>query len=244
MFRRKRNTEEGLKPDATAESRPLGRVKRWGMLAVLIAVSLAIGVSIYIFAPKFSGGLEHYGYLGAFLLTLICSATILFPTPGFIVIFAMVVNPVFSWPLVALAAAVGGGLGESTAYFAGYGGNVIIAPEKSKRYKRAMEWTRRYGGVGIFLFSLAPFLPFDLAGLAAGAMRYPFWKFLTATLAGRLIRSFTECYLVYLGWGIWSSVLEFLSTLAWWVWVIVALCAIAIMGGIIVAIWWRKRARA
>ncbi len=244
MFRQKRNTEEGLEPDAAAESRPLGRVKRWGMLAVLIAVSIAIGASIYVFVPQFSGRFVNYGYLGAFLLTLVCSATILFPTPGFIVIFAMVVNPVFSWPLVALAAGVGGGLGESTAYFVGYGGDVIIAPEQSKRYKRAMEWTRRYGGVGIFLFSLAPFLPFDLAGLAAGAMRYPFWKFLTATLAGRLIRAFTECYLVYLGWGIWSSVLEFLSTLAWWVWVIVALGVVAITVGIIVAIWWRKRAKA
>lgn len=243
MFRRKRNTEEGLEPDTTAESGPRRRVGRWVLLAVLIAVSLAIGISILRFSPE-PGELDKYGYLGAFLLTLICSATILFPTPGFIVIFAMVVNPVFSWPLVALAAAVGGGLGESTAYFAGYGGKVIIAPEKSKRYKRAMEWTRRYGGITIFLFSLAPFLPFDLAGLAAGAMRYPFWKFLTATLAGRLIRSFVECYLFYLGWRIWPAFSGFLGTLAWWGWVIIGICTMTIIGGIIVAIWWRKRERA
>ena len=243
MFRRKRDTEEGLEPDATAGFGPRRRAGRWILLAVLVVVSLGIGLGIYIFSPHVAE-LAKYGYLGAFLLTLVCSATILFPTPGFIVIFAMVVSPAFSWPLVALAAGAGGGLGESTAYFAGYGGNVIIAPEQWKKYRRAEEWTRRYGGIAIFLFSLAPFLPFDVAGLAAGAMRYPFWKFLTATLAGRLIRSFVECYLFYLGWLIWPVFCGFVGTLAWWGWVIIGLCAVAIIGGIIVAIWWRKRAKA
>ncbi len=231
-----------MEPDAATDSRLLGRVWKWVLLIVIIVVSLAIGFSVYIFSPHFVQ-LAKYGYLGAFLLTLVCSATILFPTPGFIIIFAMVVSPAFSWPLVALAAGVGGGLGESTAYLAGYGGNVIIAPEQSKRYNRAAEWTRRYGGIAIFLFSLAPFLPFDLAGLAAGAMRYPFWKFLVATLAGRLLRSFIECYLFYLGWGIWPDVWAFVSTLSWWAWVIFGLCAVVIIGGIIAAIWWRKRAK-
>ncbi len=110
MFRRKRNTEEGLEPGATAGFWSLGRAGRWILLAVLVVVSLGIGLGIYIFSPHVAE-LAKYGYLGAFLLTLVCSATILFPTPGFIVIFAMVVSPAFSWALVALAAGVGGGLG-------------------------------------------------------------------------------------------------------------------------------------
>ena len=39
----------------------------------------------------------------------------------------------------------------------------------------------------------------DLAGIAAGALRFPFRKFLLACFAGRLPRSFIEAYL---GWWI------------------------------------------
>lgn len=213
------------------------------MLVVLVVVSLGIGYAIFALSPRL-GEFVKYGYLGAFLVTLICSATIFFPTPGFIVVFAMVVSPAFSWPLVALAAGVGGGLGESTAYLAGFGGNVIVAPTEWKRYKRAEEWTRRYGGVAVFLFSLAPFLPFDLAGIAAGAMRYPFWRFLVATLAGRLIRSFSECYLVYLGWSMLPGVGRFLAALGWWAWVVISAGAVAIIAAVVGVLWWRRRARA
>ena len=55
----------------------------------------------------------------------------------------------------------------------------------------------RYGGVAIFLFALVPGLIFDLIAIAAGAVRFPFWKFFLASFAGRLPRSFLEAYL---GW--------------------------------------------
>ena len=38
----------------------------------------------------------------------------------------------------------------------------------------------------IFVFSLVPFF-FDLAGIAAGALRFPFWKFLLVCWLGRTI---------------------------------------------------------
>jgi len=126
----------------------------------------------------------------------------------------------------------GGALGESTAYIAGYGGAAIITHQQSKWYARAENWMRRYGSATIFVFALTP-LPFDVAGIAAGALRFPFWKFLLATLAGRLPRSLLECYLAYLGW-------EVLGELAWWIWVIIGVCIAVIMGGIII-IWWRQR---
>lgn len=215
---------------------------RWLLLGALVVVSLGIAFTIYWFSPRLAE-FARYGYLGAFLITLICSATIFFPTPGFIVVFAMVVSPAFSWPLVALAAAVGGGLGESTAYLAGYGGNVIVVPEQWERYRRAEEWTRRYGGVAVFLFSLAPFLPFDLAGIVAGAMRYPFWKFLVATLSGRLIRSFSECYLIYLGWLALPAVGRFLGALDWWAWVLMVTGIVVIAAGVAALVVGGKRAK-
>ena len=61
---------------------------------------------------------------------------------------------------------------------------------------------KRYGSGTIFVFALAPFLPFDLAGIAAGTLRFPFWKFFAATFAGRMLRAFIEVYLV---WAIFPS---------------------------------------
>ena len=58
---------------------------------------------------------------------------------------------------------------------------------------------KRYGGGTIFLLALVPFIPFDLAGIAAGTLRFSFWKFFLACFAGRLIRALIE---TYLSWAI------------------------------------------
>lgn len=58
---------------------------------------------------------------------------------------------------------------------------------------------KQHGSVTLALFAFMPFLLFDLPGIAAGALRFPFWKFLLACFAGRLPRSFIESYL---GWWI------------------------------------------
>ncbi|MBA7467165.1 hypothetical protein ES707_02369 [subsurface metagenome] len=210
----------------------LSGTKRWLLLAV-IAVSIALLCYAIFRLTTYFEGFEQYGYLGAFLIAFISSITIFFPIPGIVVILAIAANPAFNWSLVALAAGIGGALGEFTAYLAGYGGAVIIAPEQSRWYKRAENWMRRYGSATIFIFSLT-WLPFDVVGIAAGALRFPFWKFLLATLAGRLPRTFLECYLAYLGW-------EVLGGLAWWIWVIIGVGVTVTIGGIII-IWRRQRA--
>jgi len=210
----------------------LSGTKRRLLLAFIVVLIALLCYAIFRLTPYFEG-FEQYGYLGAFLIAFISSITIFFPIPGIVVILAIAANPAFNWALVALAAGIGGALGEFTAYLAGYGGAVVIAPEQSRWYKRAENWMRRYGSATIFVFSLT-WLPFDIVGIAAGALRFPFWKFLLATLAGRLPRSLLECYLAYLGW-------EVLGGLAWWIWVIIGGGVAVIIGGIII-IWWRQRA--
>lgn len=99
---------------------------------------------------------------------------------------------------------------------------------------------RRYGSLTIFLFALT-WIPFDLAGIAAGALRFPFRKFLLMTIAGRLLRSFTECYLAYLGWELLPQFWDSLRGLPWWSWVIIGVGVAVIIRGIII-IWRRRRA--
>jgi len=194
----------------------LSGTKRWLLLSFIVALYFLFSYAIFRLWP-YMGEFEQYGYLGAFLVAFIASISI----------------------IVALAAAIGGGLGETTAYLAGYGGAVVISPGQSKWYERAEKWMKRYGSATIFAFSLS-WLPFDIVGIAAGALRFTYWKFLLATLAGRLPRTLLEVYLARRGWEILSDN-TWWSGLAWWSWVIIGVGMTVILGGIIFLIVWRRR---
>ena len=212
--------------------------KRWLLLSFIVALYFLFSYAIFRLWP-YMGEFEQYGYLGAFLVAFIASISIIFPIPGIILVLAIAANPDLNWAVVALAAAIGGGLGETTAYLAGYGGAVVISPGQSKWYERAEKWMKRYGSATIFAFSLS-WLPFDIVGIAAGALRFTYWKFLLATLAGRLPRTLLEIYLARRGWEILSDN-TWWSGLAWWSWVIIGVGMTVILGGIIFLIVWRRR---
>jgi membrane protein YqaA with SNARE-associated domain len=175
------------------------------VLAVLLVVAISVG--LFIFSQRYPDKVEEfgsYGYLGIFIGNLISSATIILPVPGVLVLFPLVVNlnPV----LVALAGATGGIIGEITGYMAGYGGQAII--NKGKMYQRVEGWMKKWGVWTIFVFAFAPFLLFDIAGLVAGALRYPLWKFM---LVGWIGKSLKYIGLVYAAvWG-WQTLLRFFS---------------------------------
>ena len=155
---------------------------RW---AALFAV-LVITAGLFIFRDRL-GDLEtykNYGYLGAFMVSLLTSATIVLPLPGVAVVFALgaLLNPI----IVGLAGGIGGGLGELTGYMAGYGGRGAI--ENRKLYNRMEQWMRRRGSITIFVLALVPNPFFDLAGFTAGALRFPLWKFLIMCFLGKIPR--------------------------------------------------------
>ncbi len=128
---------------------------------------------------------ERYGYPGVFLVSLLGNATVVFPAPSLAVVFGMggVLNPL----LVGLVAGVGEALGELTGYLAGYGGQAVI--EDWKMYERLESWMQRNGVATIFALSLIPNLFFDLAGIAAGAMRFPLGIFLLICWLGKTIKT-------------------------------------------------------
>ena len=148
---------------------------------------------------------SFYAYIAVFLVALISSATVFVPAPGlaFILAAAAKWNPA----IVAVAASLGSSLGEISAYYVGHWGRRVARLEGSQYYQRATQWMRRYGIFTITFFAFVPFLMFDLAGIAAGALRMPLRTFLLGTYMGRLPRSFLECYL---GWGVISWLFPFL----------------------------------
>lgn len=160
-------------------------------LARVIALVLVIAIMVLAFAfREFASKLGAYGYLGIFLLSIVANATIIIPVPGVALTFTMgaIFNPVG----VALAAGAGAALGETTGYLMGFSGQGII--EDSPIYKRLEGWMERFGVWVILVLAIIPNPLFDLAGLAAGALRMPIWKFLLWAWIGKTIKMLLFAY--------------------------------------------------
>jgi uncharacterized membrane protein YdjX (TVP38/TMEM64 family) len=163
----------------------------------IIAFVLILTFSVFLFViARIYLNVEHfltYGYVGIFVINLICCASILFPVPGEAINIAAgaIMNPL----MVGLVATIGATLGELTSYLAGYLGRKIALTGYWDKYESAEQWMKRYGSFSIFLFALLPVLVFDLIGIIAGSTRYSLWKFILACFIGRFLRCIAESYL-------------------------------------------------
>ena len=131
------------------------------------------------------GIIENLGYLGLFLVSLISNGTVIFPIPGFILVFIFggIWNPL----LVALFSAVGAALGEGIGYGIGRGGGYFLKKKQNRLFIIGKRWFDRGMGFPIIVFFAATPLPFDVVGLLGGTLNYNFKKFLLATLIGKTI---------------------------------------------------------
>jgi membrane protein YqaA with SNARE-associated domain len=170
-------------PDAAApEQPPFWRTTAFRLFVV--AAVLAISGIIFAFRDRFAE-LAALGYGGIFAVSLLSNATIILPAPSLALVFAM--GSALPPLLVGLAAGVGEALGELTGYAAGFGGRAVI--EEQKRYDQLKDWMERRGGITLFLLSVIPNPLFDLAGIAAGTLRYPLWRFFVICWAGKSIKT-------------------------------------------------------
>ena len=175
---------------------PKGRAIPILALCFVVAISVAIGVLFYQGRLGQVAGLkylEYYGYPGVFGVSMIWNSTVLVPIPSFWIYYFLVAPP-FSFfpPLVGLAGGAGAAVGELTAYMAGYSGRGFL--RKRRGYARAERWVKRWGIIPIFVFNLVPFFPFDVMGIASGALRFPLRKYFPIVLAGRtLAYTFVAC---------------------------------------------------
>jgi len=194
-----------LSENKPAQAKP-SALKKWWLPALALLLSLGIMAIIFLVFgrhPEKLAGFKNLFYLGAFLISLIGNATIFLPGAVLVILSGIggaqyqavgISGPI----LVGLAGGIGAALGESTGYFAGYGGKMVT--EKWGNYQRVVAWMKKWGGVTVFAFSALPFF-FDLVGLAAGNLRYPYWKFLAFCLLGRMLMYTAVITLAALGWA-------------------------------------------
>jgi membrane protein YqaA with SNARE-associated domain len=152
------------------------------LFSFLFVVALSLLLVMY---GNRLAGLGAYGYPGLFLLNLLSSATLILPAPG--LALALAAGATLNPYLVGLAVGSGSTLGELTGYIAGASGRGMV--ENDPNYPRVRNWMAKFGLWVIFALSIVPNPIFDVAGIVAGAMHIPVWKFLVATWCGKVIKS-------------------------------------------------------
>jgi uncharacterized membrane protein YdjX (TVP38/TMEM64 family) len=134
--------------------------------------------------------LQAYGYPGIFLFSILANATILVPVPG--VVFTSAMGAVFNPFWVSIAAGAGAAIGELSGYLAGFSGQAVV--ENSERYKKVTRWMEKYGDVTILVLAFIPNPLFDLAGMIAGILKMPVWKFLIYCVIGKILKMMMFAY--------------------------------------------------
>ena len=179
-------SDEGTQDKLPVKKGIFGWLRR--RIVPIAGLLLVIGIMASILYVKYNhpeiiDDLENYGYFGAFVISVIFNATLILPAGNMLIqmtLGATMLSPV----LVGVISGAGAAIGETTGYVAGRSGRGLLT--KSKMYSRVENWVKKWGVLTIFVFSVVPFV-FDLVGIAAGAMRFPFWKFFLACMAGRMV---------------------------------------------------------
>jgi membrane protein YqaA with SNARE-associated domain len=183
---------EGNEAIAKQPSKTRRWIKRHWVTLTTIAVVIILSLIIYC-TGGISDDISAYGYLGVFLVSLLAATVLFVPIPSIPVVFLMgaILNPF----LVGLMSGIGESMGEITGYTAGFSGREAL--DNKQRYTRIKGWMKRRGTLVLFLFSAIPNLFFKLVGVSAGAIRYPFWKFLLVVFTGKTIKGTAIALLGY-----------------------------------------------
>ena len=146
--------------------------------------------------------LGSWGYLGAFFINGISSASVVLPAPGGAIVLLMAsdYNPL----LLGASAGLGGAIGSFTAYMVG--AHARHGLQQRRFYSLAHRLMHRFGFVVLLLATLMPISPGDFAGVLAGATGYPKRKFFVYVSIASIIKMTVMVYLA-------AASLEWLS--AW-----------------------------
>jgi len=165
---------------ASSRKRVLLRLVQGLTVAVILGAS-----AVAVYCRDDLQDLAGYGYTAVFLVGLVSNATVILPVPGLAV--SSLLGGVFNPWLVGLVGGIGQALGELSGYLLGYSGQMLV--DANPTYSRLVGWMRRTGSLTIFLLAIVPNPLFDLGGIAAGALRFPVWKFWLSCAAGKVLKN-------------------------------------------------------
>jgi membrane protein YqaA with SNARE-associated domain len=172
----------------------------FGIIGVILTLLMAAAVVYY---GESLRALKGFGYVGAFIVSVLGGATIIIPVPMLAVVFALGKVMEHTW-LVGISAALGELVGALSIYMTGHGaGRALYSGKQGKiqsAYERLLGIMEKRGPWTLFVVAsvVNPF--FYPAALAAGALRFGLMKYTLIVLAGKLIKCMTVVYAGY--WGL------------------------------------------
>ncbi len=173
------------------------------ILGVILTIAMAAAIIIW---DEQVIAMQEYGYVGAFLISILGGATVIIPVPMLAIVFALGGVMPFPW-LVALSAALGELVGALIIYMTGQGAGRAIGGSRhgrvQKAYDKMLGLMERRGAITLFVVTsvVNPF--FYPAAFACGALRFGLKKYITIVLIGKIIKCMT---IVYLGKGIFKAI--------------------------------------
>lgn len=131
-----------------------------------------------------------WGYLGAFVINGVSSATIVLPAPGGAVVMLMARD--YNLLLLGIASGLGGAVGSLTAYWVGVQSRSAL--EERRIYRATSRVFNRAGHLILFIGTSIPFIPMDFASMVAGATRYPIRKYMVYLSMGSIVKMTLSLY--------------------------------------------------
>ncbi|OGZ45788.1 MAG: hypothetical protein A3C84_00760 [Candidatus Ryanbacteria bacterium RIFCSPHIGHO2_02_FULL_48_12] len=148
-------------------------------------------------------GVEN-AYALIFILALLGGLTTLSGIPYHVVLVALAVgglNPFF----LGLSTAVGVMLGDSTSYYLGSQGRVLLSPRMQSILERLSHLQQKYPRLLPVLFFLyGCIVPFsnDIITIPAGLLGYPFWRVMLTLGLGNLVFNISLAFVAAYAYGI------------------------------------------
>ena len=186
------------------------------LLVVVTLVTIALSVFL-IYHWEYVVRLEHHGYLGLFLISLVAGSPIPLPTPSMVLTFTLgsLLNPL----LVGLVAGMGNTIGNAFIYYTGRGSlklfkgfnmqDTRVGRFFGNRSISKILSSKNWGEMAIvFLLFIYPNPVATPLVLAMGATRFSFTKFLIICCLGKIVQGLLFAYLGHFGL---RSLLHFLG---------------------------------
>jgi membrane protein DedA with SNARE-associated domain len=194
--------DESPEPDAATKKKSTRRAYLLSITGVVLTVLMFV-VIIY-FDDQISQ-MAQWGYLGAFIISILGGSTIIVPVPGLAVMIALASAMKNPWnvALLGFSGVAGEMIGAVLIYMTGHGAGKAISNNKrgavQKAYDRMLDIIRRRGGWALFAVAaiINPF--YYPAAFACGALRMEIKKYLIISLLGKIIKCMSVVYIGYFG---------------------------------------------